>query len=183
VATVVVIRRLLRDELSFVAQIDRTERISVLYEQRGTELVERRGDFSASEWAVDGDGEHSVTAQVQALEHYADVGGVVLGAFIDHRVVGIGVVVPHIRPGMAQLAYLHVTASSRDAGIGARLCEALREIACAEGDTEWVVSATPSEHTVRFYVARGFRPMAEPLAELFELEPEDIHLSAPLWTA
>jgi hypothetical protein len=29
---------------------------------------------------------------------------------------------------------------------------------------------------VRFYFARGFQPMAEPLAELFELEPEDVHL-------
>jgi hypothetical protein len=39
-----------------------------------------------------------------------------------------------------------------------------------------VVSATPSENTVRFYLARGFLPMAEPLAELFELEPDDVHM-------
>ena len=34
---------------------------------------------------------------------------------------------------------------------------------------------TPSENTVRFYLGRGFQPMAEPSAELFELEPEDVH--------
>ena len=39
-----------------------------------------------------------------------------------------------------------------------------------------VVSATPSENTVRFYRGRGFEPMEEPFAELFELEPEDAHM-------
>jgi hypothetical protein len=39
-----------------------------------------------------------------------------------------------------------------------------------------VVSATPSANTVEFYLHLGFQPMAEPLPELFELEPEDIHL-------
>jgi GNAT superfamily N-acetyltransferase len=118
-----------------------------------------------------------VVSQVATLEHYVHEGGIVLGAFIDDRFVGVGVVVPHLRPGISQLAFLHVTADSRDGGVGRRLCEALEEIARAEGDTEMVVSATPSEHTVRFYLARGLRPMAEPLPELFALEPEDIHLS------
>jgi hypothetical protein len=39
-----------------------------------------------------------------------------------------------------------------------------------------VVSATPSLNTVRFYERRGFAPMAEPLPELYELEPEDVHM-------
>ena len=47
-------------------------------------------------------------------------------------------------------------------------------IAAARPDI--VVSATPSENTVRFYLGRGFQPMAEPLAELFELEPDDVHM-------
>ena len=33
---------------------------------------------------------------------------------------------------------------------------------------------------MRFYLSRGFLPMVEPLAELFELEPEDIHMSKTL---
>ena len=39
-----------------------------------------------------------------------------------------------------------------------------------------VVTATPTENTVRFYLGRDFQPMAEPLPELFELEPEDVHM-------
>jgi hypothetical protein len=43
-----------------------------------------------------------------------------------------------------------------------------------------VVSATPSTNTVHFYLGRGFEPTAEPLPELFELEPEDIHMEKQL---
>ena len=57
-------------------------------------------------------------------------------------------------------------------GVGRRL----EKIARTAGDSDMVVSATPSENTVRFYLGRGFQPMAEPFAELFELEPEDVHM-------
>jgi len=43
-----------------------------------------------------------------------------------------------------------------------------------------IVSATPSVNTVRFYMGCGFAPMVEPLAELYEKEPEDVHMSKPL---
>jgi GNAT superfamily N-acetyltransferase len=113
---------------------------------------------------------------VRTLQHYVDNGGVALGALASGRLVGIGVVVPHLRPGIAQLAFLHVTAALRAMGIGSRLSEQLEQIARAAGDCDMVVSATPSENAVRFYLGRGFQPMADPLAELFELEPEDVHM-------
>jgi GNAT superfamily N-acetyltransferase len=169
-------RDLARSELSRVGEIDRTERIDVLFEQRGTELVGRRGNWSASAWDPDGHGEHSVDAQHRALVHYADAGGIARGAISGGRLVGIGVVVPHIRPAIAQLAFLHVSQEFRATGIGSRLCDDLELMAHRAGDAEIVVSATPSENTVRFYMVRGYRPMARPLPELFELEPEDVHL-------
>ena len=178
--TAVELRRLGRTELTRVVEIDRRERIELLYDQHGTQLVARRGNWSASAWDPDGDGEHSVDAQVHALEHYVDSGGIGLGAFAGERLIGIGVVVPHVRPTIAQLAYLHVSAPWRATGIGSRLTEQLDQIARTAGDTDMVVSATPSENTVRFYLARGFQPMAEPLAELFELEPEDVHMHKAL---
>jgi GNAT superfamily N-acetyltransferase len=170
------LRRLDRTELSRVGEIDRRERIDVVYDQHGTQLVGRHGDWSAPAWDPDGHGEHSVEAHVHALERYVDTGGIALGAFAGGRLVGIGVVVPHLRPGTAQLAFLHVSAPSRATGVGSRLSEQLEQIAAAAGDSDMVVSATPSENTVRFYRGRGFEPMAEPLAELLELEPEDVHM-------
>jgi GNAT superfamily N-acetyltransferase len=165
-----------RAELSHVVEIDNRERIDVRYDQHGTQLVARYGDFSSSAWDPDGHGEHSVEAQVHALQYHVDKGGIALGAFAGERLVGIGVVVPHLRPGIAQLAWLHVTAPLRATGIGSRLSEQFEQIARTAGDTDMVVSAAPSENTVQFYLRRGFQPMAEPLAELIELEPEDVHM-------
>src|SRR5262249_59929743 len=96
------------------------------------------------------------------------------GAFAGGQLVGVGVVVPHLRPGTAQLAYLHVSAPMRAAGIGSRLCEQLDLIARNAGDSDMVVSATPSENTVPFYVRRGFVPIVDTLAELFALEAGDV---------
>jgi GNAT superfamily N-acetyltransferase len=152
------------------------ERIDVLCDKPGSQLVARHGKWSASAWDPDGHGEHSVEAQVNTLEHYVDIGGIALGAFASGWLVGIGVVVPHLRPGIAQLAFLHVSAPLRATGIGSRLSEQLKQIARTAGDSDMVVSATPPGNTVRFYFGRGFQPMAEPLAELFELEPDDVHM-------
>lgn len=170
------IRDLARDELARIGEIDRTERIDVLFEQHGTELIARRGNWSSPAWNAEGEGEHSVHAQHHALLHYADAGGVSRGAFSEGRLVGIGMVVPHIRATIARLAYLHVSQDFRSTGIGGRLCADLELIARRAGDTEIVVTATPTGNTVRFYLGRGYRPLAQPLPELLELEPEDVHM-------
>jgi GNAT superfamily N-acetyltransferase len=136
-----------------------------------------RGTWDASAWDPGGEGEHSVESHRQTLARYVNAGGVARGAFSDGRLVGVGVVVPHIRSTIAQLAYLHVSQDVRSTGIGSRLSVDLELIAHRAGDTEIVVTATPSENTVRFYLARGYQPMAQPLPELFEFEPEDIHMN------
>ncbi len=149
-------RRLASAELSRVGEIDRTERIDALYVQQGARLELRSGDWSAPPWTPDGEGEHSIAGQRASLEHYLERGAVILGAFDGDRLVGIGVVVPHLQPAMAQLAYLHVSDGYRDRGIGGRLSDELERHAREAGDTELVVSATPSLNTVRFYERRGF---------------------------
>ena len=167
-------------ELTLVGEIDRTEQIDALYVQRGTRLELRHGDFSAPPWRRDGTGEHSISAQLAAVDAYVAAGGVALGAFDGDRLVGIGVVLTHVRPSFSQLAYLQVSNGCRRIGIGTRLAEELEQIARASGDRSMVVSATPSLNTVRFYERRGFRPTADPLPELFELEPEDVHMEKAL---
>jgi GNAT superfamily N-acetyltransferase len=81
-----------------------------------------------------------------------------------------------VRPAIAQLAFLHVSQDFRGAGVGSRLTADLELVARRAGDREIVVSATPSENTVRFYLGRGYRPVARTLPELLELEPEDVHM-------
>ena len=77
---------------------------------------------------------------------------------------------------MAQLAYLYVSDGFRGQGIGVALTEELERVARRAGDRSIVVSAVPSQNTVDFYRRRGYEPMTEPLPELYELEPDDVHL-------
>jgi GNAT superfamily N-acetyltransferase len=173
-------RHITAAELGRIGEIDRTERIDTLYVQNGTRLAERVGDFSARSWFEEGDGEHSVAHQRAECERYLAAGGIAVGAFADERLVGIGIVRPHLRPGLAQCAYLHVSHGYRGDGIGRHLVVELERLAREQGDTAMVVSATPSLNTVLFYLGRGFEPMAEPLPELHELEPEDVHMQKSL---
>jgi GNAT superfamily N-acetyltransferase len=168
--------RLEAAELGRIGEVDRTERIDALYVQHGTRLELVPGELSVPRWSADGAGEHSVAAQHAALERLVEAGAIVQGAFDGDRLVGIGVLLPHLRPGISQLAYLHVSDGHRGLGVGGHLADELERIAREAGDTSIVVSATPSLNTVRFYERRGFEPMAEPLPELYELEPEDVHM-------
>jgi len=46
---------------------------------------------------------------------------------------------------------------------------------------KWMyISATPSEHTIGFYLRLGCQVTLEPDPDLFELEPEDIRLEYDL---
>jgi GNAT superfamily N-acetyltransferase len=174
------VRPISRADLSLVAEIDRTEDIGALYVQIGAELTLRRGKWSAPAWDPTGDHEHSVLGQVDTLEQYVDAGGIAVGAFAGRSLIGIGVVVPHVREEIAQLAFLHVSAPWRATGVGSRLLEALVKIARGAGDSEMVVSATPTENTVAFYIRHGFISDAEPLPELFQREPDDVHMRREL---
>jgi GNAT superfamily N-acetyltransferase len=173
-------RRLESSEVARVREIDRTERIDTIYVQHGVELEAVTGEFSAPAWLTNGTGEHSVAHQVDECERHLAAGGIALGAFSDGRLVGIGIVVPHVRDAVAQLAYLHVSDGVRGRGVGVRLTTDLERIARDLGDATIVVSATPSAHTVEFYLARGYVPTACPLPELAELEPDDVHMEKRL---
>jgi GNAT superfamily N-acetyltransferase len=173
-------RPLLPEDLARLGDIDRTERIDTLYVQRGDQLEERAGDWSAAAWSTDGEGEHSVAHQRAECERYLAAGALAMGAFAEEKLVGIGIVKPHLRPGIAQFAFLYVSDGYRGCGIGGRLSDELDRLAREQGDTSMVVSATPSLNTVRFYRGRGFAPTSHPLPELYELEPDDVHMRKSL---
>jgi GNAT superfamily N-acetyltransferase len=173
-------RRLVAADLARLGEIDRTERIETVYVQHGSRLEERVGDWHASAWFSDGEGDHSVAHQRAECERHLASGGTALGAFAAGRLVGIGVVTPHIRPGIAQFAFLYVSNGYRASGIGGHLSDELERLAREQRHTTMVVSATPSLNTVRFYLRRGFEPMSEPLPELYELEPDDVHMQKRL---
>jgi GNAT superfamily N-acetyltransferase len=173
----ITLRPLEPTELPRLGKIDRTERIESIYIQRGEMLEESAQPFDVPPWSPTGTHAHSVPDQIGFCEWHISRGAQAFGAFDGDRLVGIGLVTPHLRPGVAQLSYLHVSDGYRGRGVGRRLVKELERVAREAGDSQMVVSATPTINTVRFYMSCGFAPMAEPLPELFELEPEDVHLS------
>jgi GNAT superfamily N-acetyltransferase len=170
------IRAMQPSELTRLGEIDRTERIETIYIQRGETLEESAQAFDVPPWSPTGDDPHSLPDQIGFCQWHVARGAQIFGAFDGEQLAGIGLVTPHLRPGIAQLAFLHVSDGYRGQGIGRRLVEEIERLAKESGDTAMVVSATPSVNTVQFYMGCGYRPMAEPLPELFEEEPEDVHL-------
>jgi len=176
----IVYRRLQPADLERIGEIDRTERIEALYTQHGTRLEKRAGDWSATPWSSEGEGAHSVAYQRAECARHLAAGALGLCAFEGERLLGLGLVTPHVRPGVAQLAYLYVSHGHRARGVGGHLVAELERFARDCGDATMVVSATPSENTIRFYLGRGFEPMVEPLPELYAREPEDVHMQKRL---
>lgn len=56
----------------------------------------------------------------------------------------------------------------------------IRSGARATGAEQIYVSATPSQSAVGIYMRFGFEPVEDPLPELYELEPDDIHMAKML---
>ena len=190
----IIYRHMQPAELDRLGEIDRSEIVTNIYVQQGEALVETKQPCDVPPWSPTGTHAHSVPDQIGFCQWQVSRGASVFGAFDGERLVGIGLVTPHIRsgmghirsgmdhirPGIALLSYLYVSHGYRGRGVGRRLVAELERIAREAGDTQMVVSATPTVRTVRFYMSCGYAPMAQPLPELFEEEPEDVHLSKQL---
>ena len=164
------------DEVSSVKDIDRSENIRIGYKFIEGQLHSMDVNWDAPAWFTEGDGEHSVASQIRFCQGHLERNGRMYGAFHEQTLVGIGIIQPDIAAGTAQLAYLHVSNGYRQKGIGNRIVEALVAEARRTGAVKMYVSATPSGSAVNFYQSQGFKPTATPILELFELEPDDIHM-------
>ncbi len=162
-------------ELERIREIDRSERIVVLYRVERDELRAVAVDHDVPSFEPTGDGSHSVAAKVRSCERHMRKGARAIGAFAAGTLIGIGLMTPEIHPGLAQLAFLHVSRAHRRAGVAARIFDELLGFARESGARQVYVSSTPSESAVGFYRSRGFA-IADPIPELYALEPDDIHM-------
>ncbi|NIM96026.1 MAG: GNAT family N-acetyltransferase [Anaerolineales bacterium] len=169
-------RTIHKSKISRLAEIDRTEVIRIGYEVRDGELVEKDVMWDTPNFLLGGEGEHTVAAQIAFCRSHMVRDAIAIGAFEGEALVAIGVLTPNIRPEMAQFSYLHVSASHRRRGIASAIARQLFEHARTHGFKRVYVSATPSESAVGFYKSFGFDLVEKPLPELYELEPDDIHM-------
>ena len=168
------IRELERDEVPRVWSIDRAEVIDRVYRHRDGALVLVDEHHDMKGWPA-GEPERGGPTLLDCMDH----GGTCFGAFEGDELVGAAVLESRFigrERDRLQLKFLHVGRRRRGTGLGRSLFERAVSRARELGARRLYISATPSENTVRFYLARGCRVTDEPDPALFEREPEDIHL-------
>jgi GNAT superfamily N-acetyltransferase len=153
-------------------EIDITEMGTHFYRWNGRQLETVLEGWARQQWSGQACHEGSWTTVLR-------IAGVrAWGAFDEaqDRLAGMAVYRPQLTAEMAQLAAMYVSASHRRMGIARQLTHAVITRAQEDGHRALYVSATPSESAVGFYLSQGFVPTGQPHAELFALEPDDIHM-------
>lgn len=163
-------------EIEKFREIDRSEIIRTGYKYEDGKLQKMDVMWDAPNWDPNGDHEFSMTAQINFCRSHLEKDGRMMGAFEGEVLIGIGIITPNIREGVVQLAYLHISNGYRRMGVGNHIFKVLVEEATRLGGREMYVTAVPSGSAVGFYTSKGFTPTDSPIPELFELEPEDIHM-------
>jgi GNAT superfamily N-acetyltransferase len=171
-------RVLARADIARVADLDRTETIEYIHYVRDGQLVLEPEHWDVPEWGVE-----EKQRRVAELEATYDAGATFFGAWDGSLLVGLSVLDHNlVSSGVDRLnlAGMWVSFGYRGRGIGRTLFGQAAEAARQRGARALYVSATPSEHTIRFYISLGCR-LADPVdPHLYELEPEDIHLELKL---
>jgi ribosomal protein S18 acetylase RimI-like enzyme len=173
------IKQLPNQELSRLAEIDRTEEIPQAYVVRDGELVLQDVRWRADPWPLEGE-YYSIQHYVEWLTPILDNGAVLLGALDGEKLAGLAVLDCKLTETMAQLTFLHVSREYRSQGVGKALTQEMFRLARKYGATHIYVSSIPTKNSVDFYRNQGFRLTKTPHPELFALEPEDIHMVCQL---
>ena len=169
------------DDLELIGNIDRSEHVEVEYTVSNGELAKRPVSMTdIPRWDATGSGFFSVAAEIDFCRPLIERGATLLGAFDGDAVLGMSVVEASFEPGLAWLAFLHVSREHRRRGVGTDLWQAAASVATAAGASSLYVSAVPTGSAVGFYRAQGC-VLADPVQPaLYEREPDDIHLVCAL---
>ena len=172
-------RQLDQDQIRYMRRIDRSETVEKVYHLENEQLLlkEEHSEISNDWWHR----EEVIKSIRPGIERIAEEGGYVIGAFDERKMVGIASL-DHVFLSKKRLNVdaLFVSLRYRGNGIGTRLMEMLKEEAKNREAKYLYVSAMPSENTVNFFLGLKFKVAKRPEPELFEKEPEDIHLEMKL---
>ncbi len=174
------IRELSREEIKQIWRIDRSEIIKNIYYFENDTLVLKPEYYDIPGW-VPGEREQ----YHRLLTHCFERGGWFRGIFDEDERKILGVVILDNEfigknNDTLQLKFLHVSKACRKSGYGKQLFDLACAAAKKKGTRKLYISATPSENTINFYLKQGCSVTKEPDPQLFELEPEDIHLECSL---
>ena len=176
----IVIKKLGIIDLPRIADIDRTEHVTLGYKVKNGKLISQKVDWNIPRWSTVHDGKSSVADFQRQWTVMLEQGAVLLGALDGDLLVGLIILRYKLTKTMAELAGLFVSKDYRRRGIAQQLTEEVVRLAIADGAKSLYVSSVPSESAVGFYTSQGFKLAKKVNKELFELEPEDIHMIKPL---
>lgn len=168
------IREITREEIKEIRELDRSEIVEQIFYYRNGKLVLEDEYYDIKNWNLE-ELEHII----MDLYDLYDQGGIFYGAFINHKLIGIIALETKFigsNNDQLQVVFLHVEHNYRDNGLGTNLMNLVIKRARNMGAKKLYISATPSKHTVDFYMGLGCKLASEINPELFKLEPEDIHL-------
>jgi GNAT superfamily N-acetyltransferase len=170
----ITIRRLSEHDLHLAQGIDVSEDGHSLFRYRNGELISEpfewhRPAWDAREW------QDRITAWAQV--HRWDV---VIGAFDGATLTGMASLRYRLTETVAQLVSLHVSRAYRRHGVATRLLQELVQLARQSNARELYVSAAETPSAIGFYTRHGFAPTAHVNQHLYDLEPEDIHMTMTL---
>ena len=168
------IRQLNKKEFEKFKEIDRSEIIENIYYHRDGKLVLEDEFYNVQEWSPTQ--KQGFIADFHKLD---SGGGFVYAMFDEDKVAGMGTLDAKFigqNQEQLQLAGLWVSIQYRNKGVATALVDHMKEKAKKLGAKKLYVSATPSLKTITFYQNRGFILTTDVNKELFEKEPEDIHM-------
>jgi predicted N-acetyltransferase YhbS len=171
-------RTLLPEEVDRVEEVDRTEVIGHIYYLREGKLELEDEHWEARGWPPD-----EIGSIKERLRECMDRGGMGWGAFDDDALVGIAALDGKWIGSAGktlQMYFLHVSQCYREMGIGTHLSGLVMERAREMGAERMYISGLPSLNTISFYQGLGFDLAIEVDPELYEQEPEDIHMTLDL---
>lgn len=161
-----------------IRNIDRSETIELIYQCVDGELQDRRMSHECPNWD-----EGHYKGIIARYEYELSNGGTAYGAYDGDKLVGFGVLAHKLRGkgnNQLQIDLMYVSRKYRRQGIGSRIFDALRRVAIERGATRLYISATETESAVKFYSSRGSTITREVDEELFQKEPNDIHMTKNL---
>ena len=172
-------RSIERDELEKIRNMDRGELVDQIYYYKNGRLILVDEHYEISGWDPD-----NLKNIISNLYRLYDRNGTFISAFDNKNMVGIVALELNFigkDNDTLQLDFLHVDRKYRKKGIGKSLLEMAAKRAKYLGAKKLYISATPSKNTIQFYLHNGCRLTEELNKELYELEPEDIHLDLDLY--
>lgn len=124
-------------------------------------------------------GQEEFKILVSCLQNTAKTGGIVLGAFLEHKLVGFASLENEFfgsQNQYLQLSSIHVSNEMRGSGIGKVLFLRMSALAKEKGAKKLYISTHSSEETQAFYKAVGCVEALEYNRRIAQAEPCDCQL-------